>query len=662
MIWVYIIGIVVAACVGLGVWRANPKRSINQGFFLLSIGVCALLGALIPLLDKRPDIVFWVRLANAAGALLPWLLWLLKETINGAPLDLQTVRRGWPWLLVTVGLMWICTTYYFIPEGSSSDHELVGWGRNVYFVFLIGEYVALFLQGIHQMRRQQGVRRMELQVLVISGTLACVLGLGLGILGGLIDVPELRRSYPMISVIFYSATAWAITSRKIFDAKQLFRASLGKMIAVMAVAAIMFVSFHIAQQGAVRIAVILATAVVVVLGTERIHLWWVNSFGGDENSESARRRLLTATRERLEWSALLESFSRTLSGWARTEHARIFIAGDAGVEGQGVEPLSDAVEEELAKFGWVTPEKLQRERPPHEISATAEYLRRNEFGALVAGPGGEGSAAIVIALPVRIDRRPFTWVDIQFLKDCAAIVEGSISRVLLAQQARDAEQLATAGLLGASLAHEIRNPLVTIKTVLHGAPTRFHEPAFQQLLLNVMPAEIVRIEDLLNGLMDLGKPKHPRLEICRLNEVIESSLKLVLPKAREKNVALVQRMAAQNDFINADNAAIRQVVLNLCMNAIDAVSGSAPPGTVTVSTAAELNELILEISDNGPGLPKEARRTLFRPFTQSSKTSGMGLGLAICAEIVRSHHGTIEHLDTEGGGATFRITLPRNIE
>jgi signal transduction histidine kinase len=658
----YLAGIIGAAAVGLGVWRANPRRAINQGFFVLSLGVCFLLFTLSQLNVKRPDIVFWVRLTNAAGALLPWLLWLLKETIIGASLDLKTVKRGWPWLLATGVLVWICTTYYFIPEGSSSEHELVGWGRNFYFVLLFAAYLALIVQSVVQMRKLDGIRRIELQMLVINGTTACLLGIVLGIAGNIFDIPELRRSQPIVSVVFYSITAWAVTSRKIFDAKQLFRSALGRAITVTSVATILFLGYQVVGRYEGGLVVLLVTAVGAVYATEQIHQWWVNSFGGDENNASARRRLLTVSRDKLEWGPSIENFSTVLSGWARTEHAIIFVGGEHSVPNQEVEVLSRGVEEELAKKGWVTPEKLYRELPPMEVSEVGDYLHKNELGVLVAGPGGAGNPAIVIGLPVRSDRKPFTWVEVQFLKECVTIVEGAVSRLLLAQKARDAEQLATAGLLGASLAHEIRNPLVTLKAVLHGAPTRFQEPAFQQLLLNVVPGELARIEDLLNGLMDLGRPKHPKLEICRLNEVIGSSLKLVLPKAKEKGVELVQKLSAGDDMINADQNSIRQVILNLAMNAIDAVSGNEGARVVSVSTAAELNELVLVISDNGPGLPKEAKRTLFRPFTQSSKSSGMGLGLAICAELVRSHHGTIEHQDTEGGGATFRITLPRNIE
>jgi len=95
------------------------------------------------------------------------------------------------------------------------------------------------------------------------------------------------------------------------------------------------------------------------------------------------------------------------------------------------------------------------------------------------------------------------------------------------------------------------------------------------------------------------------------------------------------------------------------MNAIDAVAEEAQ-GTrwVRVATAHGAGVVRIDVSDSGPGVPEAARRTLFRPFTKSAKSVGMGLGLAICADIVRAHRGTIELVDLPDTGACFRVTLP----
>lgn len=658
---IQLVGILVAAGVGFGVWRANPTRAINRGFLMMSAGVCLWLAALTQINPRSVDIVLWLRLANAACALLPWLLWILKETIKGEPLNARTFLRSWPWFLVTVALVTLCFTDYFYPQGSTRENAQVGWGRNVYLAVISVGFLALLAQAFRQMRQYEGIRRVELQFLVLGGTMAGLLGTLLSFFGERLELPELRRPLPWLSVIFYCVTAWAVTSRKIFDARQLFRSTLRKLVSVSVVVVLLAAAVLYGERVAERPVVVVITALMVVMAIDRLQQSKIGVFGGDENSESARRTLLAASRQRLEWTTLEHKFTEVLAGWGRTEHAYILVGGDAVPTENKLPSLIPGAEAELIRQGWVTPERLHRELPPGTKSEIGDYLREHRLGVMVAGPGGEGSPTIVIALCIRSDQRPFTWVDIQFLKESAVIVESSLSRVLLTQQAKEAEQLATAGLLGASLAHEIRNPLVTIKSLIFAAPSRFREPEFQRLFVNVLPAEITRIEDLVSGLMDLGKPRHPRLELVRLNEIVDSSLRLVLPKAKEKDVAVAQRLTAFEDSVYADPASLRQVILNLMMNAIDAVSSLPENREVVVSTEATADGVVLEVEDNGPGLPKEVKRTLFRPFTQSSKTSGMGLGLAICADIIRAHHGTIVHVDGETSGAVFRITLPPGV-
>ncbi len=253
---------------------------------------------------------------------------------------------------------------------------------------------------------------------------------------------------------------------------------------------------------------------------------------------------------------------------------------------------------------------------------------------------------------------PFKWSEVKLLQEWIAVIETTLSRIILTQHARESEQLRTAGLLGASLAHEIRNPLVTLKTIAQSAKLRYNDPEFRRLLIDLVPTEIERIEGLVSGLMDLGRPQHPHFEIFGLNEIVETSVKLVRPKAQDEAVALTCVLEASPDIVNADRASIRQVILNLVMNAIQAVAVIEGKREVRVSTHGGDGSLILEVSDNGEGMPPEVRERLFQPFTTSNKTSGIGLGLAITADLVKLHHGEITLVDRGEVGTTFRVTLP----
>ena len=280
------------------------------------------------------------------------------------------------------------------------------------------------------------------------------------------------------------------------------------------------------------------------------------------------------------------------------------------------------------------------------------------FCSLVSRASDEARPAFVLAVDVRKDRSPYTWSDVKLVQDWATIIDNTLSRISLTQQARESEQLRTAGLLGASLAHEIRNPLVTLKTIAQSAKARYNDPEFRRLLIELVPAEIERIEGLVSGLMDLGRPQYPHFEPVGLNEVVETSVKLVRPKAQDEAVALTCELEARPDAINGDRASIRQIILNLVMNAIQAVSEIGGRREVNVRTANAENGIVLEISDNGPGMPDDMRERLFQPFTTSNKTSGMGLGLAITADLVKLHHGQIILVQGPNAGTTFRVTLP----
>ena len=644
---------------GIAVLRANPTRSINQAFAVLSAGGVIWLATLGQINPAKPNILFWIRLANAEAALLPWMFWMLKDTVCGASFGLGALRRSWLSGLISVGLIVLCFTDFFIPSTSTPTKMLVGPGRGLFNVVLGGEYLALLLLALRAMRGSDGIRKIELQFLLINGTGA---GLGAILLNSLsvwLHIPELRRHESLLIVGFYVVTAHAVTSQKVFDARELMRSSLRWLQVVGALVVVIGAAFYFGELWFSRPVVILVTSVLIAVTAGYLFRSELPGEGLDRNSEASRRRLLATGQATRDWAQLQEDYTKILREWGHSEHVDIYIIADGFPSAHPISsPLLDLIEHELEKDSWTTPERLEREVGTEGKAELAAYIQANNIGVIVAGPRGPGLVPTFIMQGVRFDRRPFTYSQVQFLKDCVALIENDLSRMVLTQQARDTEQLATAGLLGASLAHEIRNPLVTIKSVVQLADERFEQPEFRRLLTKVMPGEIARIEVLVSGLMELGKPRVPELVSLRLNEVVESSLLLVRPRAKERDVTITQILDANPDELCADGSSLRQLILNLVMNSIDALSALNGERIVTVRTLALDNTLVLEIGDSGPGLPEEVRRTLFRPFTKSSKTSGMGLGLAICADIVRSHHGEIKLVEQAGRGALFRITLP----
>jgi signal transduction histidine kinase len=471
----------------------------------------------------------------------------------------------------------------------------------------------------------------------------------------------LSRSVPIVIVAFYSFTAWGITTQRIFDARDIIRSGIQIALSIGIVAVIIALALMVDPLVVPRslIVILCATLITVIFKQFNSRILSATQMGGDREADAIRTAILAAGRDEFDHSTLVRRFSRILGDWGGVEHA-YFLNGekDRFVCGTFLLEANSAAGVELLSAKWATPESLQRQRDAGGRRELLKFMKEHKLGVMISAPSDEGLAPFIIALEIRRSRTPFKWSEVKLLQEWASVIENILSRINLTQHARESEQLRTAGLLGASLAHEIRNPLVTLKTIAQSASSRFNDPEFRRLLIDLVPAEIERIEGLVSGLMDLGRPQHPHFERFRLNEIVETSVKLVRPKAQDERVALSCALDADPDVVNADRASIRQVILNLVMNAIQAVSVIEGKREVNVRTSGGDGSVILEVGDNGPGMPSEVREHLFQPFTTSNKTSGIGLGLAITADLVKLHHGQIALVDAGEVGTTFRVTLP----
>jgi signal transduction histidine kinase len=244
------------------------------------------------------------------------------------------------------------------------------------------------------------------------------------------------------------------------------------------------------------------------------------------------------------------------------------------------------------------------------------------------------------------------------LLELASIIESALERAHFSVKAQHAEQLATVGLLGASLAHEIRNPLVTIKTFVQLLPKHYHDAAFRDKFFTLIGDEVTRIDRLTEQLLDLASPRAYSAEAMELHPVLRESLELVTAKAADKQIAFLMDFQAAPDRVLTDASAVKQVLLNLCFNAIQAVEKHGGDKWVRVETRNVATGLELLVSDSGPGISEEIRPRLFQPF-QSTKSSGFGLGLAICRDILAGLDATITVDPTAAGcGASFRVVFP----
>jgi two-component system, NtrC family, sensor kinase len=216
-----------------------------------------------------------------------------------------------------------------------------------------------------------------------------------------------------------------------------------------------------------------------------------------------------------------------------------------------------------------------------------------------------------------------------------------------------AARLAAVGQLSASVAHEINNPLYAIRNSLflleEDLPAELSESPYLQLATE----QLERIARIIERMREFYRPQRGELVAQDLNRLLEDTLALVGLDQRYGSLRMVFTPAPDLQPIIGDGDQLRQVFLNLMLNAIDAMPSG---GTLTVRTRAEA-AAIVEIEDTGIGIPDEIRPRLFEPFF-TSKASGTGLGLAISAHIVTQHGGRIEVESRLANGSLFRVVLP----
>ncbi len=224
------------------------------------------------------------------------------------------------------------------------------------------------------------------------------------------------------------------------------------------------------------------------------------------------------------------------------------------------------------------------------------------------------------------------------------------------RQLRRAEMLAALGELSAGLAHEIRNPLAAIRgaadVLAGGVPAGSRDEEFARLLRS----EVERLDRVLSDFLQFARPGKPGEEFADPALCAKATFLLLRPQAEKAGVDLRLHGGGLDRLVRCPPELLRQVLLNLCLNSLQAIG--ARRGAITVRITEPGKGLLqMAVDDTGPGVPPSEREVVFRPF-HTTKESGTGLGLPVVAKIVAGCGGTVTVEDAEGGGARFAVVLP----
>jgi signal transduction histidine kinase len=285
-------------------------------------------------------------------------------------------------------------------------------------------------------------------------------------------------------------------------------------------------------------------------------------------------------------------------------------------------------------------------RPLQRLTRAAEQVAAGDLSVRVPPDGGDEVASLT---------RTFN-----------SMVERLREKQKLEEQLHFAERSTAIGRLASAVAHEVRNPLNFLSlSIDHVRSKLFPEDEarrrdFERILTN-MKAEISRLNRLVVDFLSFGKPMRLDRRACALGELVREVAALVDHKARDQGIGLAVEVATDVPEIVADAELLKTCLLNLMINAVDAMpSGGILITSVRSTRLGDAAAVEIEVRDNGQGMTPEAVRSAFEPYF-STKETGVGLGLALTHKIVLDHGGTLTLESELGRGTTARLVLPLQV-
>jgi signal transduction histidine kinase len=348
-----------------------------------------------------------------------------------------------------------------------------------------------------------------------------------------------------------------------------------------------------------------------------------------------------------------------VTAWALRESGEPYVVA-ASFEGDPpAEPTREAFELLCTFSGAVD---LLEPGHPEEIHQLAERLSCSAAAPVVASDGapmavlliGGGSEA---TSPVR----PRTLGALDAARRrleaplAAAFAMGRLREV--DEEVCRLDRLAALGSLASEIAHEVRNPLVSIKTFLQLLPERRDDPEFFTSFLDIASEELRRMERLLDVVLDQARPRVVDVGGAAVDvaAVLESVTALVRHRAIKRGISLAFDAATDLPPVAIEDDALRQTLLNLTLNAIDATPDH---GAVSLRATGDATGVTIAVTDSGPGIPEELRGRVFEPFFSTRSNRSGGLGLAITRRVVEGARGTIAVAESKSGGSEFRVWIP----
>jgi len=313
-----------------------------------------------------------------------------------------------------------------------------------------------------------------------------------------------------------------------------------------------------------------------------------------------------------------------------------------------IESENILIKDELPAFeGKIGQDGIKRIRRELELFA----------GEAVASVFIEGQLALLLILGEKLSGDIFTREDINLLKTISDQIAIAARNARLYKDKLDSEKLASIGMMAATFAHEVRNPLTSLKTFAQLMPEKYDDVEFREGFSKIVVGEIQKIDDLISDLLDFSaEKKSARVAEYDLVEIVDETIDYVKGKLglARKNIIIEKEYARKSVIMMGDVKQLRQLFTNLVTNGCQAMNGE---GMLRVKINPDGDNVDVSITDTGKGIHPDDIPKIFDPFV-TNKETGTGLGLPISKKILEEHNGRLHVESTLSKGSTFTVTLP----
>lgn len=526
-----------------------------------------------------------------------------------------------------------------------------------------------------------------------------ILAIGLGFLfsyfiGFILDVvgPAMGRSdyvrYSFLITLPFLATGYMIFKYRLLELELALRKAVVYFLVLTGTAAVYAAIFlaapasWVGQDHRFHLTLVITAALLVILALELKSILEILAGRLSTGHLAAYYQTLNNFTRQLnrvvQRSALLEGLDQILTRHMQASYFGLYQGGRPGevetwvLQNTGTPPAR-------------LPSRLDANHPVvRHLSEDRGYIETEEFdfeygdlyrGARVLDPGKAAVYAVIhdqwdaaVVLPMRTkdplngllvlgsktNGQRYTRRELEWLEGFSGNLAMLLENLDLWERAIHDERLAVMSAVTSSLAHEIHNPLSSVKTMVDMLDERRENREFMERFLEIVPREIGRVIELTHKLIAYALPRQPKSGPIWIPDIVQQAVSMLQAKLESGRIGIRIQLDSMPGFMQGDAKLLMQVFYHLILNACQA---SKPGGEIFVRGTAEGKGLAIRITDHGEGIRPEALAHIYEPF-KSTKIYGLGLGLPICKRIVEAHRGTIAIASPEGEGTEATVWLP----